>query len=267
MRIVYIFMIYGIDILLNLKMAFFNKLIANKQPDKGKTARNKIQVFLIPNKIYQEKLLEIVKDAIQEFKDRLIYTSLNKPAEKIIETLNKNNIDAERFLFIDAVTKDVQADISDHGITYITSPQNFAQFNMELIQILEKEKPQCIIFDSLSTIQLYQPDLVIVKFIHDLIAKLIIAHECGKFTCLLENMNSTLIKEVFMFADEVVEMGEKKQEMVKEPLTKTEEAIAKLENELQSIREAYALKFLSEESYLNSKERIEAKLGRFRNKK
>ena len=70
-----------------------------------------------------------------------------------------------------------------------------------------------------------------------------------------------------MFADEVIDTSEKKQEVVKEHLTKTEETIVQLENELQSVKEAYALKFLSEETYLNSKQRIEAKLERLRNKK
>jgi hypothetical protein len=248
-------------------MSFLNKLAINRQPDKEKNEKSKIEIYLIPNKIYQEKLLEIIKNAVQEFKGKLLYISINKPAEKIIETMKKNDVDSGKIFFIDAVSKDIQADISDHGIAYISSPQNFAQFNADLMQILEKEKPECLVFDSLSTILLYQPDLVIVRFAHDLIAKIIVAHACGKFACLLEDVNSTLIKDVSMFADSVIEMGEQRQEAVKEPVTKTEEAIAKLENELQSIKEAYALKFLSEESYLASKQRIEAKLERLKNKK
>ena len=247
-------------------MSFLNKLIINKHPYKEKVARSKIEVFLIPNKIYQEKLIEIIKNATQEFKGRLLYISLNKPAEKIIETLKKNNIDAGRLLFIDAVTKDIQADISDHGITYIASPKNFAQFNAELDRILEKDKPQCIIFDSLSTMLLYQPDLSIVKFTHDLITKLIVAHACGKFTCLTEDVNSTLIKDVSMFADDVIDMGEQREELVKGFSNKKDEEMAKLENELQAIKEAYAFKFLSEESYLASKQRIEAKLESLKSK-
>lgn len=248
-------------------MSFLNKLVINRQPDKEKNEKSRIEIFIISNKIYQEKLLEIIKSAVQEFKGKLLYISINKPAEKIIETMKKNNVDSGKIFFIDAVSKDIQADISDHGIAYISSPQNFAQFNADLMQILEKEKPECLIFDSLSTILLYQPDLVIVRFTHDLIAKLIISHECGKFTCLLENLNSTLIKDVSMFADSVIDMGEQKQEAIKEPITKAEEAISKFENELQSIKEAYAMKFLSEESYLASKQRIEAKLKRLKNKR
>ena len=248
-------------------MSFLNRLAISRQPDKEKIMKSRIEIFIIPNKIYQEKLLEIIKSAAQEFKGKLLYISINKPAEKIIETMKKNDVDSREIFFIDAVSKDIQADISDHGIAYISSPQNFAQFNADLMQILEKEKPECLIFDSLSTILLYQPDLVIVRFAHDLIAKLIVAHACGKFTCLLEDINSTLIKDVSMFADSVIDMGEQRQEMIREFTNKKEEETAKLENELQSIREAYALKFLSEESYLASKQRIGAKLERLKNKK
>ena len=248
-------------------MSFLNRLAISRQPDKEKIMKSRIEIFIIPNKIYQEKLLEIIKSAAQEFKGKLLYISINKPAEKIIETMKKNDVDSREIFFIDAVSKDIQADISDHGIAYISSPQNFAQFNADLMQILEKEKPECLIFDSLSTILLYQPDLVVVRFVHDLIAKLIVAHACGKFTCLLEDINSTLIKDVSMFADIVIDMGEQKQEAAREFTNKKEEETAKLENELQSIREAYALKFLSEESYLASKQRIGAKLERLKNKK
>ena len=248
-------------------MSFLNRLAISRQPDKEKIMKSRIEIFIIPNKIYQEKLLEIIKSAVQEFKGKLLYISINKPAEKIIETMKKNDVDSREIFFIDAVSKDIQADISDHGIAYISSPQNFAQFNADLMQILEKEKPECLIFDSLSTILLYQPDLVIVRFTHDLIARLIVAHACGKFTCLLEDINSTLIKDVSMFADSVIDMGEQRQEMIREFTNKKEEETAKLENELQSIREAYALKFLSEESYLASKQRIGAKLERLKNKK
>jgi len=248
-------------------MSFFGKLIMNKQHGKEKAAGSKIEVFLIPTKIYQEKLLGIVKNAVQEFKGRLLYISLNKPAEKIIETLQKNGVDAGRLLFIDAVTKDIQAGISGQGIVYIPSPQNFDQFNAELSQILEKEKFECFIFDSLSTILLYQPDLAIVKFTHDLITKLIVAHACGKFTCLIEDVNSTLIKDVSMFADGVIDMSEQRQAAVKTYITKKEEAIAKLENELKAIKEAYALKFMSDESYLKSKGRVESKLESLKSKR
>ena len=248
-------------------MSFLNRLAISRQPDKEKIMKSRIEIFIIPNKIYQEKLLEIIKSAAQEFKGKLLYMEALLPAEKIIETMKKNDVDSREIFFIDAVSKDIQADISDHGIAYISSPQNFAQFNADLMQILEKEKPECLIFDSLSTILLYQPDLVVVRFVHDLIAKLIVAHACGKFTCLLEDINSTLIKDVSMFADNVIDMGEQKQEAAREFTNKREEAIAKLENELQSIREAYALKFLSEESYLASKQRIGAKLERLKNKK
>lgn len=248
-------------------MSFFGTLVTDRRQGKEKAAGSRIEVFLIPTGVYQEKLLEIVKNAVQEFKGRLLYVSINKPAEKIIDTLRKNGIATGGLLFIDAVSKDIRADVPSNGVVYIDSPQNFGQFNAELSQIIEKERFECIIFDSLSTILLYQPDLAIVKFAHDLIAKLIVAHACGKFTCLIEDMNSTLVKDVSMFADDVIDMGKQRREAVKDSGSKKGGAIAKLEKEMQSIKEAYALKFLSEESYLTSKERLEAKLERLRNKR
>ncbi len=259
-------------------MAFFKKLLSGKnevdkreikkQPTGEKNiksydkeiTKNRVVLFLIPNKIYQVELLRITKSVADKW-SKILYISLNKPAEKVIETFGENNIDTKKFLFVDAITKGVKPNVSDHGITYINSPKNYEQFNIELNQILEKEKFECLIFDSLSTMLTYQDEKIIIRFAHDLLTRLIVAHASGEVICLLKDINTALVKNISMFADGVVDM---KKEEIRQEDSKNKEKIQKLEKELKSIRQAYAAKFVSERSYLKTKERIEKNLEKLR---
>ena len=244
-------------------MSFLDSLFAKpkKESSKEQIIKNKVIIFLIPNKIYQAELLRIVESIANKF-SRILYLSLNKPTESIIETFKEINIDTEKFLFVDGVNKDVQPNLTYNNIVFINSPENFEKFNTELNQIIENEKCECLIFDSLSTLLIYHDDTATVKFIHDLIVKLRLHNESAEFTCLLDDANSTLIKDISMFADEIINLEGEKTEITKNDLKR--EQIIKLENELKSIEQAYNSKLISEQSYLKTEERIIQKLKKLR---
>ena len=108
--------------------------------------KNKVIVFLIPNKDYQDMLKSITKSVIDKV-GNVLYISLNRPAEKIIEILKGDNIDTKKIFFVDAITKRFKSKVSKRGVIYISSPKNFDKFKDDLNQILE-EKFGCLIFDS-----------------------------------------------------------------------------------------------------------------------
>jgi len=241
-------------------MSFLEYLTGKQKEVKEDIEKNSIVVFLIPNKIYQDRLLRIAKSVASRF-DKVLYISLNKPAEKIIEILKRGNIDTRKFLFIDAITKRIKANASDHGIIFISPPADSEKFSASLSQIIEKEKGDGVIFDSLSTMLVYQDTSTIIRFMHDFTAKLMVEHEFGGFICLLEDVNSACVKDMTTLADKVIDMSDEKTEIRQED---SEAIIAKLENELNSIKQAYASKLLSEQTYLHAKERILDKLKRLR---
>lgn len=241
-------------------MSFLRYLLGKQKEVKEGIEKNSIVVFLIPNKIYQDRLLNIAKSVASRF-DKVLYISLNKTAEKIIEILKRDDIDTRKFLFIDGITKRVKANASDHGIVFISPPADFEKFSASLNQIIEKEKVDGIIFDSLSAMLVYQDESTITRFMHDFTAKLMVEHEFGGFICLLEDANSALVKDMSTLADKVIDMSNEKAEIRQED---SEAIIAKLEKELSSIKQAYSSKLLSEQTYLHAKERIVDKLRRLR---
>ena len=199
---------------------------------------------------------------------KIAYISLTKPAEDVIEIFRENKIDTKKFLFIDAVTEKVKSNVSNDGIIFVSSPKNFKKFDTELNQIIKDlEELECLIFDSLSTLLIYKDESTVVKFTHDLIIDLMVAHASADFICLLGESCSHLAKTITPFVDKISyisEDGEISEEKGKETDLKKKEKIESMIKELKAIEQAHTSGFVSEESYLKTKERIETKLKSLR---
>ena len=98
-------------------MGILNKMFGkseNKEPKSQESninaknykdfAKNGIFVFLIPNTSYQEELVGITKSFADKF-GKVLYVSINRPAEKVSEIFKQNKINTEKFLFIDSTSK------------------------------------------------------------------------------------------------------------------------------------------------------------------
>lgn len=234
---------------------------SNEFYDKDIT-ENEIILFIVTYKSYQAELVRIAKSVSKRFR-RIVYISLNKPAEKIVKILKENKVDTKKILFIDGVTKSVKADAANHGIIFIHSPDNIKEFEAELDEILEKEKLECLVYDSLSAMAIYDNHTEVIKFVHDLITRLMTTHTNAEFICLSDNINSPCVRYVSTLADKVIDLSKEKAEMPDAGFHR-KEAIAKSESEIDALKKAYESEFISEESYLKAKARVEEKLRRLR---
>lgn len=223
---------------------------------------NEIVLFIVPYKSYQVELLRIAKSVSKRFR-RIVYMSLNKTAEKIITIFKENRIDTKKFLFIDGVTKSIKTNAANHGVIFIHSPDNINEFEIELNKILEKEKLECLIYDSLSSMLFYQKDTIIIRFVHDLILRLMTAHANAEFICLSDNIDSPSVKYASTLADKVIDLTKEKAEL-NDTVFHRKEAIAKSESELDALRKAYESKLISEQSYSHAKARVEEKLRKLK---
>lgn len=249
-------------------MAFFDKFKKEEASDSvdygEEVMKAGIVLFVIPNKKYQAELVKITRNAVDDSHyKKVAYVSLNKPTKKIAASFKKDGINTKKILFIDAVTKGIKSKASGVNVTYISTMDNFEQFKKDMVKAIDKGKPGCLVFDSLSTMLIHKDQNSIIRCVHDLITKLMVADIGGKFTCLAEDMNSDLIKDVSMFVDKVINLSEKKPGTEKVDWEKKEK-IAKFEIEFESVRKAYASKLLSEASYLTSKKRIENTLRKLK---
>lgn len=165
--------------------------------------KNDILVFVVPTMDYSECLEGIVAVLCADFQ-RICYVSLNKPHTTILRELKEKKIDTEKLFFIDAVSQKIESD--DAQVLYISSPRALTELSITINKVLEIGKVQVVIFDSLSTLLVYEGSMTVIKFVHSVISTLRNLGAKAVFTCLKEDVSSDLVKDLNMFADEMIEL-------------------------------------------------------------
>jgi len=110
------------------------------------------------------KLLKIL---LKDF-NRICYITLNKSGESVKEFCKENDIDFKKIVVVDMISSRFRKCQSEDSIFYsdlIDLEQNFK----EVINLIEKEKCDALILDSLSTMQIYYSESEILKFVHKLL--------------------------------------------------------------------------------------------------
>jgi len=173
---------------------------------KKEVVDNQIVVVLIPNEQFSAKLMEIVDVMAKNFK-KVCYISMNKPYDTIIKTLEKNNVDPKKFYFIDCITRTVRKPEAVDHCKFVTSPRALTELSITMTEVLKKQKVDSLIFDSLSTLLVYESLMAVTKFAHTIIAQIRVSNSHGVFTSLKEDVNPALVKDLNMFADRVLDLG------------------------------------------------------------
>lgn len=174
--------------------------------DLGRKIReNQIMVLLIPDEQYLDRLLGIVMDLAGDNKS-ILYVSLNRPYRTLKEILDDNKIDSERFYFIDAITKTAELLKDTENCEFISSPGSLTELSLSISNKLEEKRFDYLLFDSLSTLLVYESCETVTKFIHFLMAKIRVTGCKAVFTCLRQDAESVLIRDINMFADKVIDL-------------------------------------------------------------
>lgn len=183
-----------------------------------------IILSILSNEYYNESLIKIMK---QLENGKICYVTLNKTSESLIKSFKSNKIDTKNVFFIDAVTKSVDPGKLLDSSILISSPYALTELGIAISEILKTKAFDIIIFDSLSTLHIYQKDNknVTAKFTSQIINKIRSNDDKGVFTCLENDVGSELIKESSMFVDKVVRMSDIKEEVNRKVARNTATAV------------------------------------------
>lgn len=178
----------------------------NNKEIKKELKENQITVFVVPNTKYATTLNELAKEVSTNYK-KIAYISLNKPYNTLIKTLSKDGLNPTDFFVIDAVThRVIPSAQSTAKCYYISGPSALTELGVAIGKLLAREKIDAVIFDSLSTLLVYQKGMSVIKFTHFVMSKIRTLEAKGVFTALKEDIDSGLIKDLNMFADKIVEV-------------------------------------------------------------
>ena len=164
---------------------------------------NQIIVFVVQSKSYSKQLESITRAAVG-IKNGLCYVSLNKPY-KVLQTGLKNaGVPVENIHFVDAVSSKVGSMTPDDNVIFVSSPQALTELSISINKCLGLKDMGIVLFDSLSTLLVYEEASSVVKFVHSIISTLRNKSSKAVFLCLKEDIKTDLIKDISMFADKVV---------------------------------------------------------------
>lgn len=165
---------------------------------------NQVNLLLIPGKSYNSSLMEVLSAFLEEY-ERVVYVTLNRPATKILDELQKRGNGHERICFIDVISKDIKLTSPLENCHYV-STKELTGISITISECLESWHPSLFVFDSFHTMQAFEERDTIARFAHDLIARLDTTNCRCVFPMLLSDEDDPLTKDLEMFVDAVVEM-------------------------------------------------------------
>src|SRR3989344_5021281 len=175
---------------------------------KFKSEKYKHNLIIIPNKEYLKSIIILSKALSLQYK-KVCYVSLNELHESLIKNLKDASINTNNFFFVDAITRTSQSKIQKvPNAIFVSSPDSLVELSLAISDALTKQNPDVVLFDSISTMLIYEKGATATKFLHSLIGKIKASRSAAMFTALEGDANTDAVKDLGMFVDEVLTMSE-----------------------------------------------------------
>jgi KaiC/GvpD/RAD55 family RecA-like ATPase len=161
-------------------------------------------LLITPITNLHEKTTEILK---QFSKDGLkgIYVSLSKPYDSLKGTFKENGIDPENVFFVDCISKSIDKIVKDKNVFYVSNAGDLDDIGISITDILENNKADYLIIDSLETLLIYNRINTVAMFTQSVVRK------SSKFklktVIITSDSDKSLLDEIAMFFDKVVGVG------------------------------------------------------------
>jgi archaellum biogenesis ATPase FlaH len=171
---------------------------------KDDVEQNNSILFVIPNETYNETLIDIIKQGVNNHK--VCYITISKGYAALNIILEKNKIKTDNFFFIDCITKTVKSQKDTDNCTFISSPNSLIELGLAINKTITKHAPEVVIFDSLSTLLIYHKDNIVSKMVQGLSNKFEAMNSKIIFTLTAKDKESILFKNLHMFISKVTEL-------------------------------------------------------------
>ncbi|MFH0874671.1 MAG: hypothetical protein V1859_01950 [archaeon] len=161
-------------------------------------------LVVIPNVEYQETILSLCRQLNTNY-NRIAYISLNKLITPLRRTLEDNKINTEKFFFIDGITKTaIPNPPSSSNIIYVPAPNDLTKLSIAITKVLQTFDPDCLFFESMSTLLIYEEEKVISQFMYSVVNKVNAFGIRCILTCLDGRKEEILINDLSLVLDKIV---------------------------------------------------------------
>jgi hypothetical protein len=163
--------------------------------------KSEISVFVISDKSYASGMKGIISSLSSDY-SRICYVSLNKPYSAVLDAIKKCGADTKKFFFVDCTES--HADEKSGQVVNVSSPKALTEMSITIGKVRELGRIEALVFDSLSTLLVYEEPSTVVKFAHSLISMLRAKKAAGVLVCVEGGKSAELVKDISMFADRAV---------------------------------------------------------------
>jgi hypothetical protein len=173
---------------------------------KKEVGSNLTIVLVIPNDTYSECLIDIAKQ-VGSIYSRTCYVSLNKLYTSLFNSFKNNGVNTSGFFFIDGITKSALPTIEDtDNFKFVESASALQELGVAINNEINKGNYNALIFDSLSTLQIYNKEDIVTEFTRFMLARLRLANCTTFLACLEGDTDNKLIKNLGMFSDKMIHL-------------------------------------------------------------
>ncbi len=173
---------------------------------------NRLVLVLMSENEYFGKLTELIT-SVEKTGSMICYVCLSKPYKDVMEDLRRRKINTGKFIFIDVLSSHYMAPELTENCIFVSSPSNLDDIRKAVIKAVEERGCSTVIFDTISTLLVYQQTHSIVRFTHDLVSEK--KHEDLKKMLIIIKDESTQIKDIEMLTKDLEMFADKKLDLTK----------------------------------------------------
>jgi len=159
-------------------------------------------MVLVMGKEYYKSLLKLNRE-LSEANAGICYVTFAKPAHSLLEEFGKNGIKTGNFHFIDCIGRQANTCKDGEGCSCISAPDEMREIGGVIMDVLDSGKYSLLIFDSISSMLLYNDPLKTVRFLNNLMIVLEEKRTKGLFRIMKNDVDKPPITEIVLFADRV----------------------------------------------------------------
>lgn len=134
-------------------------------------------------------------------KEATCIVTINKSATDMTEKLKKWNVETSKFFFIDATEKSSE---KIENCISVCSSRSLTGLALAVSKVVETKQIKYLVFDSISTLLIYNDALTTTKFLHSVMTKLRDTAVKGIYFITKEDMKK-VGSNLTLFADTVIE--------------------------------------------------------------
>ncbi len=166
-------------------------------------------LLLVEPTNYSKINYELIRLLINHTQGKGLYITLNRSFDFMKETLKREKIDIEKLIFVDAISKGTGKEASfNPNVEFIESPRDLTALSVAIdeVYVKQKEKPKFLVFDSISTLLIYNDIASVERFIHLVIGKLRDWKMKGVLLMVKSEEHKGVVNSLSQFCDRVLQI-------------------------------------------------------------